>query len=166
MSTAPDPAARGGKGRLTLGLIGWLVLSFAAAAIGGAFLPGEWYAQLRKPSWNPPSWIFGPVWTILYAMMAVAAWLVWQRGGFGRQRAALSLFVVQWMFNALWSPIFFGMQRPGLAFLDLVLLWIALMATLVVFWRVRPVAGVLLVPYAAWVTFAGALNFTVWRLNA
>lgn len=151
---------------MILGLIGWLVLSFAAAAIGGFFSPGEWYAQLRKPSWNPPSWIFGPVWTVLYAMMAVAAWLVWQRGGFTRQRVALSLFVVQWVFNALWSPIFFGMQRPGLAFLDLVLLWIALMATLAAFWRVRPVAGVLLVPYAAWVTFAGALNFTIWRLNA
>jgi tryptophan-rich sensory protein len=146
-------------------LVGWLALSFSAAVVGGFFLPGEWYAALRKPSWNPPNWVFGPVWTALYAIMAVAAWLVWRRGGFAAQRAALSLFLIQLLFNALWSPLFFGLKNPVLALLDLVLLWTALLATVRMFWRARPLAGAMLVPYVAWVTFAGALNWTLWRLN-
>ncbi len=152
--------------RSSVGLVGWLLLSFSAAALGGLFMPGEWYAGLKKPSWNPPSWIFGPGWTTLYTMMAVAAWLVWKRGGFPRQRKALTLFLLQLFFNALWSPLFFGLHRPGLAFMDIVLLWLALLATVVAFWKARLLAGVLLVPYLAWVSFAGVLNFTLWRLNA
>jgi translocator protein len=146
-------------------LAGWLLLSFSAAALGGIFLPGEWYATLRKPSWNPPNWIFGPVWTALYTMMAVAAWLVWKRGGFPVQRTALALFLLQLFFNALWSPLFFGLKNPALAFADLVLLGLALLATVVAFWRVRLLAGLLLAPYLLWVTFAGALNFTLWQLS-
>jgi len=146
-------------------LLGWLALSFCAAAIGSFFMPGEWYAGLQKPSWNPPKWIFGPVWTALYTTMAVAAWLVWKRGGWARQRMALTIFLVQLGLNALWSPLFFGMQNPALAFVDILLLWLALLATAAAFWRSHPLAGVLLVPYLAWVTFAGALNFTLWRLN-
>lgn len=155
----PSPA------RSVLALIGWLAVSFCAAAVGGLFMPGEWYAGLKKPSWNPPNWIFGPVWTALYTMMAVAAWLAWKRGGWAAQRTALSIFLVQLLFNALWSPLFFGVKNPGLAFMDIVLLWLALLATVVRFWRTRPLAGALLVPYLAWVTFAGALNLTLWRLN-
>lgn len=151
--------------RSALALAGWLVLSFSAAAIGGFFLPGAWYAALQKPAWNPPNWIFGPVWTALYATMAIAAWLVWKRGGFAGQRVALSFFLAQLLFNALWSPLFFGLRHPALAFVDIVLLWLALLGTVVVFWKARPIAGMLLLPYLAWVTFAGALNFALWQLN-
>jgi translocator protein len=151
--------------RLVLALILWLALSFAVAALGSWFTPGEWYATLEKPSWNPPSWVFGPVWTLLYVMMAIAAWLVWKCGGFSRQRVALTLYLVQLFFNALWSPLFFGLRNPGLAFVDITLLWLALLATLVAFWKVRPLAGALLIPYLLWVTFATVLNFSIWQLN-
>jgi len=151
--------------RLALMLPAWLVLTFAAATAGSFFLPGEGYAQLNKPSWNPPNWIFAPVWTSLYTLMAVAAWLVWLRGGFSAQRRPLALYLAQLLLNALWSPLFFGLQKPGLALADLVLLWLALVATLTSFWKARPLAGALLLPYLAWVTFAAVLNFTVWQLN-
>ena len=151
--------------RSALALAGWLALSFAAAAVGGFFLPGEWYAGLQKPSWNPPNWIFGPVWTALYTIMAIAAWLIWKRGGFAGQNVALSLFLAQLLFNALWSPLFFGLRQPALAFADILLLWLTLLGTVAAFWKVRPLAGALLVPYLAWVAFASALNFALWRLN-
>lgn len=147
------------------GLMGWLLLCFAASAMGALFMPGEWYAALAKPAWNPPGWIFGPVWTILYAMMAVAAWLVWQRGGWAAQGRPLRLFLVQLALNALWSPIFFGLHEPGLAFAEMILLWLAIGVTLVRFWRVHRAAAWLLVPYLAWVSFAAVLNGTLWRLN-
>ena len=127
---------------------------------------GDWYAALHKPSWNPPPWVFGPAWTFLYITMAVAAWLVWREGGWKAQRRALGLFIVQWFLNALWTPLFFGAHRPGVAFGEIVLLWLAIAATLVAFWRVKKAAGLLLVPYLAWVSFAAALNFTIWRLNS
>ncbi|CAN5511469.1 hypothetical protein BH20VER1_BH20VER1_03430 [soil metagenome] len=98
-------------------------------------------------------------------MMGVAAWLVWRRGGWGQHRAALALFVAQWLLNALWTPLFFGLQRPGLAFAEILLLWVAIVATIMAFWRVTKPAALLLVPYLAWVTFAAALNFTLWSLN-
>jgi tryptophan-rich sensory protein len=120
---------------------------------------------MQKPAWNPPNWIFGPVWTALYTMMAVAAWFVWKRGGFAARHIALSLFLLQLLINALWTPLFFGLRNPALAFVDIVLLWLALLATVVAFWKVRPLAGALLVPYLAWVTFASALNFAICRLN-
>jgi benzodiazapine receptor len=144
----------------------WLVLCFSAAALGAIFLPGEWYAALRKPSWNPPAWIFGPAWTTLYIMMAVAAWLVWRRGGCWAQRKPLGLFLLQLVLNAAWTPLFFGWHKPGLAFAEIVMLWFAILATLLVFWKVHRGAGLLLLPYLAWVTFAAALNFTLWRLNS
>ena len=149
-----------------LALFGWLALCFAAS-ISGVFVSTQgWYAGLTKPSWNPPAWVFGPAWTLLYVLMAIAAWLVWREGGWKGQRLALGLFLLQWLLNALWTPLFFGMHRSGLAVAEIILLWLALAATLWPFWRVRRVAGVLLVPYLAWVTFAAALNFTLWRLNA
>lgn len=128
-------------------------------------MPGEWYAGLKKPPWNPPGWIFGPVWTLLYTAMAVAAWLVWRRGGFAGQRRPLSFYLVQLLLNALWSPLFFGLHRPALGLVDIALLWLALLATVRAFWKVRPLAGALLMPYLAWVTFASALNCAVWLLN-
>jgi translocator protein len=151
--------------RAALALIGWLLVTFSAAALGGFFAPGQWYAGLQKPPWNPPNWIFGPVWAALYTMMAIAAWLVWKRGGFFGQRAALSLFLLQLLFNALWSPLFFGLENPALAFADILLLWFCLLATVVAFWKACLPAGALLVPYLAWVSFASALNFTLWQLN-
>lgn len=153
--------------RQLVGLLGWLVLSFVASALGAlaSLEAPSFYAELSQPGWAPPAWVFGPVWTTLFAMMAVAAWLVWRRGGFAARRAALSLFLVQLAFNALWSWLFFAWQLGGLAFFDIMLLWILIAATVVAFWRATPVAGALLLPYLAWVGFAGALNFSVWQLN-
>ena len=156
----PNPA-----GRQTLALVGWLALCFAAAATAFLVSTEGWYASLQKPAWNPPSWIFGPAWTLLYVMMAVAAWLVWREGGWRTQRLALGLFLLQWLLNALWTPLFFGWHRLGLAFAEIIILWLALTATVFSFWRVRRSAGLLLLPYLAWVSFAAALNFTIWRLN-
>ena len=142
------------------------MLTFIAPALGGLFMPGDWYAQIKKPAWNPPGWIFGPVWTALYVMMAASAWLVWRRGGFPMRRGPLGLFLVQLALNAAWSPLFFGLKDPALAYAEIVLLWLAILGTLVVFWRVDRFAGALLAPYLAWVGFAAVLNFTLWRLNA
>ena len=147
-------------------LAGWIVLCFAAASLGALFMPGEWYASLRKPSWNPPDWVFGPVWMALYTMMAVAAWLVWKRGGFAAQRRSLGLFILQLALNAAWTPLFFGMHALGLAFAEIVLLWATIVATLAAFWPVSRTAAWLLAPYLAWVSFAAALNFALWRLNS
>ena len=160
------PAYRPSPARSVLALLAWLAVSFTAAAIGGLFPPGEWYAALRKPAWNPPGWLFGPVWAVLYIAMAIAAWLVWKRGGFSGQRMALSLFMTQLLLNALWSPVFFGLRNPALALGNILLLWLALSGTIVAFWRARPIAGAMLVPYLAWVSFATALNFALWRLNS
>jgi tryptophan-rich sensory protein len=152
-------------GHQAIALIGWLVLCFAAATSAVFVSVDGWYAALNKPSWNPPSWLFGPVWTLLYIMMAIAAWLVWRKGGWTLQRWPLGLFVIQWLLNAIWTPLFFGMHLIGLALVDIVLLWIAIVATLAAFWRVSKPAAWLLVPYLAWVSFATALNFAIWQLN-
>ncbi|MDP3071263.1 MAG: TspO/MBR family protein [Opitutaceae bacterium] len=152
-------------GRQILALFGWLALCFAAAATAAFVSTDGWYAALHKPAWNPPAWVFAPAWTFLYATMAVAAWLVWREGGWRAQGRALGMFVLQWVLNALWTPLFFGLHRPGLALIDILALWLVLALTLVAFWRVRRAAGVLLLPYLAWVTFATALNFTIWRMN-
>lgn len=156
---------RPSAGRQTFALIGWLALCFAATGTAAFVSIDGWYAALQKPSWNPPAWVFGPAWTVLYISMAVAAWLVWRQGGWKAQGRALGLFLVQWVLNALWTPLFFGLHRPGLAFAEIVILWLAIAATLAAFWRINKVAGALLVPYLAWVTFAAALNFAIWRLN-
>lgn len=148
-----------------LGLAGWLLLSFAAAAIGSRFMPGAWYASLAKPAWNPPAAVFAPVWTALYTMMGVAAWLVWRRAGFAGASVALGLFVFQLALNALWSYLFFGAHRPDLAFYEIVVLWLAILGVMLLFWRVDWRAGALLAPYLLWVGFASFLNFTLWRLN-
>ena len=142
-----------------------IAVTFLAPALGAWAMPGEWYASLRKPSWNPPSWLFGPVWTALYLMMATAAWLVWRRGGCSGQRRALTLYLVQLVLNAAWTPLFFGLKMPGIAFAEILLLLAAVVTTAFAFRRVNKAAGALLVPYIAWVSFAGLLNFTLWRLN-
>jgi len=149
----------------SIGLVAWLAITFAAAFIGSRHMPGDWYAALVKPSWNPPNWIFGPVWTLLYITMAVAAWLVWRRAGFGGAGLGLGLFVGHLALNALWSYLFFGLQRIDLALYDIAALWVSIIAVMVLFWRINPVAGVMMLPYLAWVSFAAVLNFTLWRLN-
>lgn len=148
-----------------IALTAWLLFCFVAASTTVFVSTDGWYAALHKPAWNPPAWVFGPTWSLLYALMAVAAWLVWRKGGWKAQGRTLGLFLLQWLLNALWTPLFFVLQRPGIAFAEIVLLWLVLAATLVSFWRVRQVAGILLVPYLAWVSFAAALNFTIWRMN-
>ena len=146
-------------------LVGWIALTFSAALTGVFVSTGGWYAGLAKPAWNPPGWLFGPVWTLLYCMMAVAAWLVWRRGGWRERRRPLGLYLVQWGLNALWTPLFFGLRLPGIAFAEIIVLVLAVLATLISFWNVRRLAGLLMVPYALWVAFAAALNYTIWRLN-
>lgn len=133
--------------------------------MGSHFGPGEWYAGLRKPPWNPPNWVFGPVWTLLYSMMAVAAWMIWRRGGWRAHGWALTAFLVQLGLNAAWSWLFFGLKNPGLAFAELIVLWFAILWTWRSFHRINPWAGAMLGPYLAWVSFAGVLNGTLWRLN-
>lgn len=149
------------------GLLAWLIVSFIAAAIGGAasIQAGPFYTQIVRPDWAPPPTIFGPVWTVLYALMGIAAWLVWRVGGFRAAKSALTLFLVQLALNALWSWLFFGWHRGAFAFADILLLWALIVATLISFWRFRPLAGALLVPYSLWVSFASALNYSVWQLN-
>jgi tryptophan-rich sensory protein len=151
--------------RPIVGLAFWLVISLAAGWVGSLFPPGPWYEGLVKPAWNPPNWIFAPVWTTLYLLMAIAAWLVWRRDGFAGAQPALGLFVLQLLFNALWSYLFFGLQRPGLAFAEILLLWGAIAATAWAFRGHSRAAALLMVPYLAWVSFAALLNFAIWRLN-
>lgn len=148
-----------------LGLAGWLLVSFGAASMGALFMPDAWYARLNKPTWNPPAWVFGPVWGTLYTMMSVSAWLVWQRGGFAAKRVELGLYFVQLALNAGWTPLFFGLHRPGFAFGEILFLWVAIAVTMAAFLRVSRLAGWLLMPYLAWMNFAAVLNFTIWRLN-
>ena len=149
------------------GLIAWFFLCFAASFIGAiaSFQAKSFYGLLSQPDWAPPPWLFGPVWTVLYAMMAVSAWLIWRAGGFRGNRNALLLFFLQLTFNALWSWLFFAWQLGAAAFADIILLWLLIVATLVSFWRVNRLAGALLVPYLLWVSFASALNYALWQLN-
>ena len=155
------------KNKQIIGLVAWLVVSFIAAAIGSAasIQAGPFYMQLVRPEWAPPPGLFGPVWTVLYALMGIAAWLVWRVGGFRAARTALTLFLVQLVVNALWSWLFFGWRLGNLAFADIVLLWVLIVATLLAFWRISRLAGALFIPYLLWVSFACVLNYSVWQLN-
>ena len=152
-----------------LGLVAAQALSLGAGLIGGLATASSvttWYPALAKPAWTPPGWLFGPVWTLLYVMMGIAAWLVWHRAEEGRARCPLLLFVLQLLLNACWSFLFFGLRSPGLALVDIALLWFAIAATLWAFARVQGWAALLLAPYLAWVSFAAALNLAIWRMNS
>jgi benzodiazapine receptor len=153
--------------RQLMGLLGWLVVCFAAAAIGAVASTeaATFYQELVRPEWAPPAWLFAPVWTVLYVLMGIAAWLVWRGHGFKTARTALVLFIVQLGANALWSWVFFVWHQGGLAFAEVLLLWCLIVATAVSFRRLNPVAAGLLLPYLAWVTFAAALTFATWKLN-
>lgn len=149
-------------------LAGWLLLTMGSGVLVGLTSDGgasPWYASLDKAPWNPPSWVFAPVWTLLYAAMGVAAWLVWRDGGWQRQGAALFLFVAQLTLNLAWSPLFFDAQRPGLALIDMTALFVLLALTIRAFARVRVLAAALLVPYLLWIAFAFTLNAWIVRAN-
>lgn len=152
----------------------WLVLlAFIVLCLGAGFagslatLQGvrNWYPTLRKPTGTPPNWVFGPVWTVLYIVMAVAAWIVWRDVGWQIARPALILFFGQLALSIAWSGIFFASRQPGLAFAEIIILWLAIAATAMFFWYFVPLAGALMLPYLAWVTFASYLNLGIWRLN-
>lgn len=149
------------------GLLVWLVVTFAAAWVGAiaSMDAGTFYSLLSRPPWAPPSSLFAPVWTVLYALMAIAAWLVWRQQGFKANRGALLLFLVQLAANSLWTWLFFAWHQGALAFAEILLLWVLIVATVVLFWRRHALAGALLLPYLAWVSFASALTLSVWRLN-
>lgn len=151
-----------------LGLAGWMVLCFACAASGAVASVNAktFYSGLVQPAWAPPGWLFGPVWTTLFTMMAIAAWLVWRApAATSARRWALGLFVVQLAANALWSWLFFGWQQGGWAFAEVLVFWVLIALTCAAFWRIRPLAGVLLLPYLAWVAFASYLNWVLWQAN-
>lgn len=159
----PDPSLR-----LQLpALAAFLLLVFLAAAIGGigSAGAGDFYQQLQRPDWAPPGWLFGPVWTALYTLMGIAAWLVWRAAPWPHSRPALLLFGAQLIINALWSWLFFSWKLGALALADIMLLMVVLALTIVHFHRIKPLAAWLLLPYYAWVSFAAVLNFAVWRLN-
>ena len=152
--------------RQVIGLAGWLLLSFAAAAVGAvaSVSASIFYQQLLRPQWAPPAGVFGPVWSV-NLLMGIAAWLVWRQGGFHESGIALWLFIAQLMANALWSWLFFSWHKGALAFYEILILWVLLLCTVAAFWRARTLAGALLLPYLAWMTFATALCFAIWRLN-
>lgn len=157
------------NGSNLLKLIACLAVVFVAAGIGSLATTKAiptWYKGLAKPSFNPPAWLFGPAWTVLYLMMAVAAWLVWKQGiGAAGVKLALAVFLAQLLLNTLWSILFFGLRSPLAGLVDIVVLWLAILATIVLFFRLSVPAGVLLLPYIAWVTFAAVLNAAVFLLN-
>jgi benzodiazapine receptor len=152
-----------------IGLAAFVALCFAAAGIGWVWTNAgltEWYPSLRKPVWTPPDRVFGPVWSILYMAMAVAGWLIWRRRTRAGAKVALLLFVVQLGLNAIWTGLFFALRDPGLAFGEITLLWLAIVATVMAFWRISRVAALLMIPYLVWVTFASILNLVIWMMNA
>lgn len=151
----------------SLALAAWMLASFITGAVGAlaSIDAAGFYAQLVQPPWAPPAWLFGPAWTVLFVLMSVAAWLVWREHGFARAGAALKLFGVQLVANALWSWLFFAWRQGALAFAEVIVLWLLIAATAWQFWRLHRLATLLLAPYLAWVTFAAALNFTLWRMN-
>ncbi|WP_092751458.1 TspO/MBR family protein [Rhizobium aethiopicum] len=146
-------------------LVAFQAASFAASATGVIFRPGDWYKQLDKPAWRPPDWLFAPVWTVLYASIGLSGWLLWLGAGIAGAAFPLSVYAVQLLLNSAWSPIFFALHRPGLAAVEIMLLWAAILATIILFYPANSAAALLLVPYLAWVSFAAALNVSIWRRN-
>lgn len=153
----------------TFKLIVAVLVSELAGIIGSVFTTPSiagWYAGIVKPALNPPTWVFGPVWTTLFALMGISAFLIWKKGLERRDvKIALSIFIGQLILNTLWSIIFFGLHSPAGAFIELIVLWLAILATIIVFARILKPSAWLLLPYILWVTFAGYLNFMIWMLN-
>ena len=163
------PSARGAvRTRELLGLVAFIALCLGVSALGGWVTAGSvasWYPTLHKPAFNPPDWLFAPVWTVLYLMVAVAGWRVWRRRGFSGARGAMSAYALQLALNLGWSFVFFGGRMIGAALAEIVLLFVAIVVNEALFWRIERAAALLLVPYAAWVAFAAVLNAELWRLN-
>jgi tryptophan-rich sensory protein len=148
-----------------LGLAFWIVLTFSVAAFASQFEPGEWYPNILKPAWTPPGWLFGPVWGMLYLSMSISAWLVWRQRYKKRVLLPLIFYLMQLAVNGLWSWMFFGSQWIDLALFDLIVLVILVATTMVMFLRIRKSAGLMLLPYLLWISFAAALNLQIWRMN-
>jgi tryptophan-rich sensory protein len=146
-------------------LLALIICIGGGAASGLATPPGDWYASLAKPTWTPPGWLFGPAWTLLYTLMAVAAWTVWRRRQQTSVCVPLTLFAVQLALNFAWTPLFFGMHQPGFALAEILVMLVAIVATTVSFARVSAPAAWMMVPYCGWVCFATALNWAIWKLN-
>ena len=166
------PAGQSSTSTFTLprqiaGLIGWLGASYLTSAIGAvaSINARTFYAEVIRPDWAPPGWLFGPVWITLYTLMGLAAWLVWRQAGFRAARVALTLFLVQLVINAAWSWFFFGWRMGLAAFVDILVLLALIAAMLAAFWRKSRVAAAMIVPYLLWVGFAAGLNYSVWQLN-
>jgi benzodiazapine receptor len=154
--------------RSVVGFLAFLAICLGTATVGSMLTRpsiGNWYAGLAKPAWTPPDWVFAPVWTTLYIMMAAAGWLIWKHYGWRGASRALTLFAVQLALNLGWSALFFWQQRPGAAFAEIVLLWLFILLTVFVFWTLLPASGWLMLPYLFWVSFAALLNFAIWRMN-
>lgn len=162
------PQSAGSAFKTWAAMVLFVLFSLAAGAIGSYFsapaIP-DWYRQLQRPSWTPPDWLFGPVWTVLYILIGLAAWLVWKKAGWRAALPALLLFGVQWMLNAAWSILFFGMGAIGAALLELLALISVIVATTIAFGRIRPAAAMLMLPYLLWCLFAAGLNYAIWRMN-
>jgi len=163
----PGDAPRSPRRHALLALAGWLLLCFVAASLGGlaSVNAQQFYGGLVKPSWAPPPWLFGPVWSVLYTMMAFAAWIAGRAAPGPARTRALRLFLAQLAINALWSWLFFAWHLGGWALAEVLLLWASILATLLAFWRLDRIAGWLLVPYLAWVSFASLLNAVLWWHN-
>ncbi len=146
-------------------LAGFIAAVLLVASSGAVFKPGDWYLRLAKPRWTPPGWLFGPAWAVLYIMIAVSGWMVWQVAGFAGAAGAFAIYAVQLLLNASWSAVFFGLRRMDLAFAVLVALWLAIAANAIAFAGFSQEAALMLLPYLCWVTFAGALNLRVWQMN-
>lgn len=149
------------------GLIAWLLLAFLAAGIGAvaSIQAADFYQGLARPSWAPPGMVFGPVWSVLYLLMGISSWLIWRTRD-SQTALPLALYAVQLAANALWSWLFFAWHQGQWAFVEIIVLWVLIVATTISFWRIRPLAGVLLIPYLLWVSFASVLAYYVWRLNS
>ena len=163
MTATTAPETRSSKP----GLFWWVLLSLAAGSVGAfaSRTAAVFYAQLDRAAWAPPGWLFGPVWTVLYILMGCAAWLVWRERGWTGARAALTLYVLQLVFNALWTWLFFTLRSGALAFAEILVLWLLIATTITLFARVRRAAAWLLVPYLCWVSFASVLTWSVWHRN-
>lgn len=145
-----------------------VLIAQSAGLIGTIFTASSittWYATLIKPEWTPPSWLFGPAWITLYTLMGIAAWMIWKQRKKPAARSALKVYGAQLVLNSIWSPLFFGLQNPGLAFFEIIILLITIVLTIIFFWRINKWAGIILLPYLAWSSFATFLNFTIWQLN-
>lgn len=157
------------KNKNFLKLIIALIIPQLFAIIGSLFTTtsiGSWYSLIEKPAFNPPNWVFAPVWTILYLLMGIAAFLVWRQGLDKKEvRSALIIFLFQLTLNLFWSFLFFGLENPGIAFTEIISLWFAILATILAFFQISKVAAMLLIPYILWVSFAAFLNYSIWNLN-